>query len=300
MLAVVALCGLLLSSCYSLQGGQLGCNGEPVPLGIAFGDMGEADLDPLLDVASDLGITVSDVVWYRDGAPIAGASGTQYLATEPGTYWATLNASASEETLHWLLEHTFFLPTPGSGPEEGWIYIPDDDPMFGIMLPIEWPFAGESIPSEGSITAPNDATIAWSCAGGSWAVQLQTNRVLVTPCGASPRADVAVVIYGGWNGIPVNASVGGTPQPTLYTALDAFGEAAVLWTFYPPDGVAWPVTVAPEIPAGLDATRWQYKPIRIAAPRAQASIEDPDTATVTIRQGDEYVFYFQLIDTACF
>ena len=113
---------------------------------------------------------------------------------------------------------------------------------------------------------------------------------------SNPRADVAVVIYGGWDGIPVDCWVGGTAQETLYTAQDAFGEAAVLWQFYP-NGEAWTVSVAPSLPAGLDAQRWQYKLVRIEDKSAGTSTENPTAASVTIGGSSQYVIYFQLVDT---
>ncbi|HOR01462.1 MAG TPA: hypothetical protein PLJ35_21835 [Anaerolineae bacterium] len=108
------------------------------------------------------------------------------------------------------------------------------------------------------------------------------------------RADVAVVIYGGWDGIAVNAYVGGTKQETLYTARDAFGEAAVLWTFYPPDS-GWSVSVAPATPPGKDPQRWRYKLVRIEPDGDDA--EDSAGAGATIYPCSEHVFYFQLVDT---
>jgi hypothetical protein len=108
------------------------------------------------------------------------------------------------------------------------------------------------------------------------------------------RADVAVVVYGGWDGIPVNASVGGTAQEALYTARDAFGNAAVLWTFYPAAG-GWPVSVAPQLPAGLDPARWQYRLVGLEV--NGRAVENPASAGATISPCSEHVFYFQLVDT---
>jgi len=108
------------------------------------------------------------------------------------------------------------------------------------------------------------------------------------------RADVAVVVYGGWDGIPVNAYVGGTAQETLYTAHDAFGNAAVLWTFYPAAG-GWPVSVAPQLPAGLDPARWQYRLVGLKV--NGRAVENPAGAGATIFPCSEHVFYFQLVDT---
>jgi len=112
-----------------------------------------------------------------------------------------------------------------------------------------------------------------------------------SPC---TRADVAVVVYGGWDGIPVNAYVGGTAQETLYTARDAFGNPAVLWTFYPAAG-GWPVSVAPVTPAGLDPARWQYRLVGLEV--NGRAVENPAGAGATIFPCSEHVFYFQLVDT---
>ncbi len=71
---------------------------------------------------------------------------------------------------------------------------------------------------------------------------------VVGPC--TDRADVSAIVYGGWNGIPVQAWVGGAAQPTMYTELDGSGRAAVLWTLYPPGDGSWKVSVAPQLPAG--------------------------------------------------
>jgi hypothetical protein len=125
----------------------------------------------------------------------------------------------------------------------------------------------------------------------------ESNRAVVNPCSQSTRADVAAVIYGGWDGIPVQAWVGGTDQETLYTARDAFGEAAVQWTFYPPEDETWDVKVAPQVPADKDPAIWQYKLVRIELPTTHTVIENPESADVTIGQGSQYVLYFQLVDT---
>src|SRR5690606_7697826 len=101
-------------------------------------------------------------------------------------------------------------------------------------------------------------------------VRGESNVSVVTECGVAPppsaklstRADVAVVIYGGWDGIPVNAYVGGAAQETMYTARDANGDAAVLWTFYPP-ARGWNVSVAPQTPPGKDPAEWTYELLRI-------------------------------------
>lgn len=116
-----------------------------------------------------------------------------------------------------------------------------------------------------------------------------------TPPPARARADVAAVIYGGWEGIPVKAYVGGTEQETLYTAHDAFGRQTVLWTFYPPANASWQVLVAPQLPAGLDPARWQYRLVYIESNKL--GVKDPTSATASIWRCSEHIFHFQLVDT---
>ena len=111
------------------------------------------------------------------------------------------------------------------------------------------------------------------------------------------RADVAVVVFGGWNDIPVKAWVGGTEQETLHTAVDAFGQQQVMWTFYPPANTSWNITVQPQTPAGMDPARWQYKLVRIESPSLGTENNNPSSPSVSIRRCNQYVLYFQLLDT---
>jgi protocatechuate 3,4-dioxygenase beta subunit len=113
------------------------------------------------------------------------------------------------------------------------------------------------------------------------------------PC---TRADVAVVVFGGWNNIPVKAWVGGTEQETLYTTVDAFGQQQVMWTFYPPEGTSWNVSVQPQTPDGLDSARWQYELVRIESPSLGTENNNPSSASVSITRCNQYVLYFQLVD----
>ena len=118
---------------------------------------------------------------------------------------------------------------------------------------------------------------------------------IAPPPSSCTRADVAVVIYGGWDGIPIRAYVGGTEQTALYTARDAFGNAAVLWTFYPPQS-GWSVSVAPQLPAGLDPARWQYKLVALRSSWPKSTVYGPSSASAYLYPCSERVFYFQLID----
>jgi hypothetical protein len=110
----------------------------------------------------------------------------------------------------------------------------------------------------------------------------------------SPRADVAAVIYGGWSGMAVQAWVGGTAQPTLYTAPNHLGHAAVLFTFWPPEGAAWKVGVSPALPAGLDPARWEIKLVGMTT--GGKWVASPTVGDVTVTQGSQIVLYYQLID----
>lgn len=90
------------------------------------------------------------------------------------------------------------------------------------------------------------------------------------PAFVDARADVSVVVFGGWGGMPVQAWVGGTAQPTLYTAPNDEGDAAVLFSFWPPAATSWVVSVAPGLPAGLDPAFWELKLVGIRRGRPGA------------------------------
>jgi hypothetical protein len=81
----------------------------------------------------------------------------------------------------------------------------------------------------------------------------------------------------------------------MSTARDANGEAAVLWTFYPPDE-EWSVSVSPTLPAGLDAARWELRLIRIVSQDGEHEITRPAAASAAISPCAGWVFYFQLVD----
>jgi uncharacterized repeat protein (TIGR01451 family) len=110
----------------------------------------------------------------------------------------------------------------------------------------------------------------------SWDVALGQH---IEPC---VRSDVTVIIYGGWNGIAVNAVAAGADQPTQYTQLNAFGQPQAMWTFWPEEGSKWTVTVAPQLPADLDPARWELKAL--------------SSATVTFGRCEARTVYYQLID----
>ncbi len=110
------------------------------------------------------------------------------------------------------------------------------------------------------------------------------------------RCDVSVVIYGGWDGIPVRAWAGGVEMETQYTAQDAHGEAAVHWTFFPMFEL-YEVAIAPDTPPGLDPERWQYKLVRVEAPSVGLVLEEPEGGFLPVYWGAQYLCFFQLIDT---
>ncbi len=208
--------------------------------------------------------------WFKDGEPIPGANEPEYFATEPGEYYVALVVC-------------------GGGPEYtslGAAYGEDECRILlttapAVVAPCEKPEPTKPAPTEPTPTEPAPVE------------PTPTEPVPVE----SGRVDVSAVIYGGWNGIPVTAWVGGTEQETLFTEQDGSGLPAVLWTFYPPAGKSWTVTVAPQTPAGLDPERWQYRLVRIVEPLRGTEVLNPGAASVTIARGTQYVLYFQLVDT---
>jgi hypothetical protein len=103
-----------------------------------------------------------------------------------------------------------------------------------------------------------------------------------TPPPPCVRSDLSVLIYGGWAGIPVNASVGGASQGTQHTALDGSGTPAVLWTFWPGEGEVLNVVVTPQLPGGLDPNEWKF---------------EPASASVSIRRCQSRQLVFRLVQT---
>jgi len=108
-----------------------------------------------------------------------------------------------------------------------------------------------------------------------------------------PRTDVSVIVYGGWDGMVARAWVGGTAQPELITAVNAFGDAQAMWTFYP-DGT-WPVAVSVDLPAGLDPDHWELQLIRVTSPTMGWANEEPGAAAASIVGGHQYQFVYQLV-----
>jgi hypothetical protein len=165
-----------------------------------------------------------------------------------------------------------------------------------------WYYEGELIPGAvGPVYVATRPGVYWAEERHDEEWSDQSNPVFVHPCdpGTPPcvRADVSVVIYGGWDGIPVSAFVGGTEQEMLYTALDASGEAAVLWTLFPPENESWLVSIAPQTPPGKDAAEWEYKLVRIVSSKGLEIVEPP-SAVLGVSRCSEYIVYFQLVHTA--
>jgi len=144
-------------------------------------------------------------------------------------------------------------------------------------------FAGQDVRIIFEWTVPN-------CIRTMASVQLDNIRLIE---GSSGRADVSVIIYGGWNDIAAHAWVGGTPQETRYTAVNSFGDAQAMWTFYP-EGV-WPVTVDVDLPAGLDPEVWALVLLRITSPTDDWTLDDPAAATFSIVGNEQYNVVYQLV-----
>ncbi len=135
--------------------------------------------------------------------------------------------------------------------------------------------------TEGDLPGPvhNTATASSAQTGSvedSWDVPVSQQ---VEPC---VRTDVAVIVYGGWNGISVKAWAAGAEQTMQYTALNAFGQPQATWAFWPGDGESWTVTVQPQLPAELDPARWELKAL--------------SSPTVTFSRCQSRTVYYQLID----
>lgn len=243
-------------------------------------------------------------------------AGAVYVFARSGNSWAqqaVLSAGESLGQAFWLgwavgiSGDTIVAGAPWSSPDEG----PDDTGSAFVFVRsssgwaqhqrlttggVEYEFArsvaiaGETIVAG----APNHQVGAIPWAGAAYVFERPAPPA--PPAPLCSRADVAAVVYGAWEGTPVRAWVGGTEQPTLYTAHDAFGRQAVLWTFYPPQSTDWTVRVEPQLPPGLESPRWQYRLVWIepAPPGFQ-----PGQAgrPVTIRSCSGTVLHFQLVDT---
>ncbi|MHB0857285.1 MAG: hypothetical protein ACYC5M_06915 [Anaerolineae bacterium] len=125
-------------------------------------------------------------------------------------------------------------------------------------------------------------------------VWLQIDNVRLFPYPTPQRADVSVIVYGGWDGLPVDAWVGGTAQPRMATAINAFGEQQAMWSVWPDPGESWQVSTQPVLPAGLDPDEWEYRLIRTACPTMGWSNESPGSGVLQILPGQQYIVTYQL------
>ncbi|HOG46226.1 MAG TPA: Ig domain-containing protein, partial [Anaerolineae bacterium] len=228
-----------------------------------------------------------------------------------GTYTATVTISATnmaDVTINVIQEVAPAAPiiTTSSLPN-GTVGTPYSQTLAATGdTPITWSIAAGDLP-DGLTLAGNTISGTPTTAGiFSFTVRATNSAgddakgLSITINSAAPlctRADVAAVIYGAPEGTPVRAYVGGTEQPTLYSAHDAFGRQAVLWTFYPPASTDWTVRVEPQLPPGLEAPRWQYKLVWIEpAPPGFVSGAAAGSA-VTVSRCSGTVLHFQLVDT---
>ncbi|MHB1293553.1 MAG: hypothetical protein ACYC4R_01020 [Anaerolineae bacterium] len=124
-------------------------------------------------------------------------------------------------------------------------------------------------------------------------VQLDNVRIVNYP--SPQRTDVSVIVYGGWNGLPVDAWVGGTAQPRMTTAINGYGEQQAMWSFWPEPGASWQVSTQPALPAGLDPAQWEYRLVRVDCPTMGWSSNSPGSASVQILPGQQYVVTYQLV-----
>ena len=148
------------------------------------------------------------------------------------------------------------------------------------------PLVNTAVATGGELRAEDSATVALEEPTPTPTATPETPVPTPTPTTTPPppcvRSDLSVLIYGGWGGIPVNASVGGTGQDTQYTAQDSSGTPAVLWTFYPAEGEVLNVVVTPQLPAGLDPNEWKF---------------EPASASTSIRRCQNRQLVFRLVHT---
>ena len=256
---------------------------------------------------ADLGGVVNTAVADSDQTDKVEDTWTVDVASQPGLVIVkTVNTATAE--VGDLISYTLTVTNTGDVPLTD---VTISDPMLGIVHNIGGLAVGESARMEAPYTVTEDdlegiynvATVTGQDPEGRTLTDDDEATVVVErqyeqPATPVPciRSDVAVVVFGGWNDIPVKAWVGGTEQETLYTALDAFGQQQVMWTFYPPENTSWDVTVQPQTPEGKDPARWQYQLVRIESPSLGTENNSPSSASVSIRRCNQYVLYFQLMD----
>ncbi|MHB0857143.1 MAG: DUF7507 domain-containing protein [Anaerolineae bacterium] len=156
---------------------------------------------------------------------------------------------------------------------------------YGPVTPADMPVV-QNVATATSLETPDPVQDEWN---------VYPSLIQPEPTPECIRTDVSVVIYGGWNGIPVNAWVGGGDQPILYASPNSFGEQQVTWTFYPPSNGSWKATVQPQMPGGLEG-QWEYRLLRIESPTEGFVRQNPGSTEVTLRRCNQYVYYYQLIN----
>ena len=153
------------------------------------------------------------------------------------------------------------------------------------------PLVNTAVATSGELSAEDSATVALEEPTPTPTPETptptpETPTPTPTPTTTPPppcvRSDLSVLIYGGWAGIPVNASVSGTGQDTQYTAPDSNGTPAVLWTFYPGEDEVLNVVVTPQLPGGLDPNEWKF---------------EPASASTSIRRCQNRQLVFRLVHT---
>jgi hypothetical protein len=283
-----------------------------------YGPVDEGDLDgPIVNTAT---------ATHPDADP-ASAGCSVAIVTSPSLE-ITKEANATSANIGDTINYTIIVTNTG---DVTLTNVTVTDPLIGLDESIESLAAGDSQTFYGShvvteddlpgplvntASAASDETL--DAVEASWTVSLiapeEPTPTPVTPTPPTPtpvtptppaptpqpclRTDVSVVIYGGWDGIPVMAWVGGTEQPTLHTS-GGPGQAAVTWTFYPPEGAGWLVQVAPQAPPAQDNGRWHYRLLRLEIETPQTGlrvINDPANQ-VQIQRCSRYVFYYQLVDS---
>ncbi|MHB1293554.1 MAG: hypothetical protein ACYC4R_01025 [Anaerolineae bacterium] len=132
-------------------------------------------------------------------------------------------------------------------------------------------------------------------AGNEAWLQLDNIRFAPASSGSSNRTDVSVIVYGGWDGLPVDAWVGGTAQPRMTTAVNGYGEQQAMWSFWPEPGASWQVSTQPALPAGLDPAQWEYRLVRVDCPTMGWSNAAPSSGSAQIMAGHQYIVVYQLV-----
>jgi len=157
--------------------------------------------------------------------------------------------------------------------------------LFCLVVVLIWPlglFADEFVPSSSDSTTIGIAT----------GQDVTTQEALASD--SSTRSDVAVIIWGGWEGMAVRLWVGDQEFGTLYTATNSNGEQQVTWTLYPSSGEYYAVCVEPIFVDGIDSTKWNYRLVSLSGGSAGYSSNGHNKAGCLIPSSSQTTFYFQL------